>query len=271
MHKFCRKTQFACPRCNKVITESKLSEKSIDEITADVDTYNRRKVKEIYNMQQEDFDDIDEYREYEEMVEDIIYSLTYGSDEEINGALAKIESYKNAPSNQQNILANSERNLRQKDELERQLMREMEEKKRKQEEYQRLDEQEAILAREEALKRNRAMLGDQVDFMSSIDTLASTKASIIPSKDLDISEDIANVGTRLAAMLVLQQPLPKVLKSRDSHKNIDKSQERAMHLAGGYDYVIYSRRNWQEILNGVNYVEETRPGALVRAEAKEII
>jgi hypothetical protein len=52
-----------------------LSEKSLDETEVERDFSIRRKVKALFNKKERDFKTVDEFKDYEERVEDIIYNL----------------------------------------------------------------------------------------------------------------------------------------------------------------------------------------------------
>jgi CDK-activating kinase assembly factor MAT1 len=110
-HKFCsscverelyKKRQFACPRCKNMVSRDKLSTKSLDETEVERDFSIRRKVKALYNKVESDFQTVDEFKNYEEMVEDIIYNLVNLIDVENTNQL--IEKYKQE--NAKEILVN---------------------------------------------------------------------------------------------------------------------------------------------------------------------
>jgi CDK-activating kinase assembly factor MAT1 len=70
-----------------------LSSKSIEEIEVEKDLAVRRQVKTLFNKTEADFgDDLNTYKDYEEMVEDIIYNLVQEID--VPETKAKIEKYK---------------------------------------------------------------------------------------------------------------------------------------------------------------------------------
>jgi CDK-activating kinase assembly factor MAT1 len=79
-----------------------LSTKSLDETEVERDFSIRRKVKALFNKVEADFATIDEYKNYEEMVEDIIYNLVNLIDVEATNAL--VEKYKQ--DNSKEILVN---------------------------------------------------------------------------------------------------------------------------------------------------------------------
>jgi hypothetical protein len=145
-HKFCmscverelyKKRQFACPRCKSMVSRDKvcatflqcdlmlalcwvcaylqLSTKSLDETEVERDFSIRRKIKALFNKVESDFSSLEEYKNYEELVEDIIYNLVNVVDVDATNAL--VEKYKQE--NSKEIVANQ---FKRKEELKEELM-----------------------------------------------------------------------------------------------------------------------------------------------------
>lgn len=123
-HKFCsscierelyKKRQFACPRCKNMVSRDKLSKKSLDETEVERDYSIRRKITALYNKKETDFASLEEYKNYEEMVEDIIYNLVNMIDVDATNQL--IEKYKQ--DNSKEITINQ---FRRKEELKGELI-----------------------------------------------------------------------------------------------------------------------------------------------------
>mmetsp|Transcript_33989 Transcript_33989/g.78459 ORF Transcript_33989/g.78459 Transcript_33989/m.78459 type:complete len:334 (-) Transcript_33989:381-1382(-) len=86
-HQFCsncierelsRRRTFPCPLChpsNVLVKRVTLSTRSLDDFLAERDASWRRRVTAVYNKTSEDFSPAQEYDDYLEMVEDIIYSI----------------------------------------------------------------------------------------------------------------------------------------------------------------------------------------------------
>lgn len=87
-----------------------LSKKSLDETEVERDFSIRRKIKALYNKKESDFSSVDEYKNYEEMVEDIVYNLVNLVDVEATNQ--RIEKYKQ--DNSKEIVMNQ---FRRKEEL----------------------------------------------------------------------------------------------------------------------------------------------------------
>ncbi len=85
-----------------MVSRDKLSTKSLDETEVERDFSIRRKVKALYNKVESDFHTVDEFKNYEEMVEDIIYNLVNLID--VENTNQQIEKYKQE--NAKEILVN---------------------------------------------------------------------------------------------------------------------------------------------------------------------
>ncbi len=83
-HQFCptcverelslRKT-FSCPICDTIVKRSTLSTRSLDDIQCEKDTSWRRRIMKIYNKVEGDFETLNDYNDYLEQVEDLIYAI----------------------------------------------------------------------------------------------------------------------------------------------------------------------------------------------------
>ena len=103
LHKFCNqcvdrefssKRQFKCPieSCTAMVRRATLTTLTIDEHEVSEDAKIRKKIKGIYNKFEDQFDNLNAFKDYEEEVEDIIYNLVHGIDvEEMN---KKVEAYR---------------------------------------------------------------------------------------------------------------------------------------------------------------------------------
>ena len=65
--------------------------KSADEVEVEYDFQKRCEVKESFNKSVKDFKTLQEFQDYEELVECIIFDLVHGSKEEKDAAKAKLE------------------------------------------------------------------------------------------------------------------------------------------------------------------------------------
>jgi len=97
-------------KCSVLNVSFQLSKKSLDETEVERDFSIRRKIKAIYNKKESDFPSVEAFKNYEEMVEDIIFNSVNYIDEEATKQL--IEKYKQE--NSKEIVINQ---FRRKEEL----------------------------------------------------------------------------------------------------------------------------------------------------------
>jgi len=72
---FSRRNVFPCPSCRTQVKRAMLSERTLDDIQCEADTNWRRRVLKVYNKNREEFQNLLEYNNYLEEVEDIIYNI----------------------------------------------------------------------------------------------------------------------------------------------------------------------------------------------------
>lgn len=86
-HQFCsscverelsRRKTFPCPICETSVKRSTLSTQSLDYVQCEKDTSWRRRINKVYNKVESDFENLLEYNNYLEQVEDLIYSIVNG-------------------------------------------------------------------------------------------------------------------------------------------------------------------------------------------------
>lgn len=82
-----------------------LSKKSLDETEVERDFSIRRKIKALYNKKESDFASIDDYKNYEEEVEDIVFNLV--NHENVAATNEKVEKYRKE--NSKEIVINQSR------------------------------------------------------------------------------------------------------------------------------------------------------------------
>ena len=76
-----------------MVKRATLTTKTIDEHEGGEDTKIRKKIKEIFNKTEKDFESLNAFNDYEEEVEDIIYNLAHGIDvEDMNKKVDKYRS-----------------------------------------------------------------------------------------------------------------------------------------------------------------------------------
>jgi len=83
-HQFCpscidrefgRRREFPCPVCETVVKKVHLTQRSLDDVQCERDTSWRRRVLSVFNKRREDFQELQEYNDYLEKAEDMIYAI----------------------------------------------------------------------------------------------------------------------------------------------------------------------------------------------------
>eukprot|EP00026_Physarum_polycephalum_P013099 Phypoly_transcript_13469.p1 GENE.Phypoly_transcript_13469~~Phypoly_transcript_13469.p1 ORF type:complete len:333 (+),score=89.59 Phypoly_transcript_13469:109-999(+) len=110
-HKFCescvtihflKSMSMNCPDCSTVLKKNSFILQSFDDSVLQKESAIRKKILNIYNKRKEDFQNLTEYNDYLEMVEDIIFNLITNTDVEATNERVK----KYQAENQQNIFYN---------------------------------------------------------------------------------------------------------------------------------------------------------------------
>eukprot|EP01039_Chlorochromonas_danica_P008736 gene8736-9629_t len=251
-HRFCStctqrefhtKRQFACPRCKVIVTQSKLSAKSLEEIEAERDSAVRRKLKALFNKTEADFLSLDDLRDYEEMVEDLIYNLVHSIN--VEETKAAIEKYKQENTR---LIAINQMKINQKFEEEQTIIQQVEERTRAQErEFMEKIADEQKMKKEKKKLQNQMLLGEGAPQTSQLGGDSSKNASS-SQPVTNGSAQAAPVPSTLQAFLN-QRPLPERLVDGERKRAAIRSSEdsRKLHRAGGYDYSCYEARNWAQI------------------------
>jgi CDK-activating kinase assembly factor MAT1 len=256
-HKFCddcinkemaRKRQFSCPKCGIPVTREKLSIKGLDETEVERDFINRRKIKSIYNKTEEDFNTLLEFQNYEEDVEDMIFNLVHGIDEE--ETLKKIEIF------QKNNISNISQKQSKKDQDEKRIICKIKEENDlrllKIKEKQDIEYLERIQKLDHLKQVNEFLLGDRDRVIIPTSTSSSSLSSIQQSKNNTIQPIITPPAAPSKVQMFLNsRPEPKPLGNLSEKNNriIDSKESRLIEFAGGLDFINYQRRNWLEIIN----------------------
>lgn len=251
-HKFCddcinkemaRKRQFSCPTCGIPVTREKLSTKGLDETEVERDFIIRRKIKAIYNKTEEDFSTLLEFQNYEEDVEDMIFNLVQGIDEE--ETQKKIELF------QKNNISNITQKQSKKDQDEKRIINKIKEENDlrllKIKEKQEFEYLERIQKLDHLKQVNEFLLGDRDRVVAP-----SSLSSSIQSKNNIIQPIITPPAAPSRVQMFLNsRPEPKPLSNLAERNNriIDSKEAILIELAGGLDVINYQRRNWLEIIN----------------------
>jgi hypothetical protein len=262
-HKFCSnclhdmfthqgKRQFACKKCTAqgrqvMIKREKLSAKSLAETEVEKDVRVRRKVMAIYNKQKEAFETIEEFRNYEEEVEDIIYNLVNNINTEKTQQIIKLYANRN----EESIAYNAGKRSELDQVLDKQIQIQNENLLRKIQQNRISEEEEIRYKKEHKRQVNELMLGER-------DTLQVTKGMKIGALDTPASasaSDIIGNNTQLNQqslfMLLNPRELPKIVKINTYDnaviRRMSKDDRRLMHTASGYTHNEWFNKTWKEI------------------------
>uniref|UniRef100_A0A060TDJ4 RNA polymerase II transcription factor B subunit 3 n=1 Tax=Blastobotrys adeninivorans TaxID=409370 RepID=A0A060TDJ4_BLAAD len=134
-----------CPYagCNKILRKNKFKEQVFEDVGVEREVNVRSRVAKVFNKREDDFDTLEEYNNYLEEVEDIVFNLV--NEVDVQETEAKLQSYEQA--NRTAILANFQRQ-KQEDEA-------LEELRRLDEEQKREERMHALQEEEEEAERKR--------------------------------------------------------------------------------------------------------------------
>eukprot|EP01038_Epipyxis_sp_PR26KG_P010067 gene10067-13527_t len=246
-HRFCSKCierenrrQFSCPVCKATVVKDKLTDKSLEETQVERDAMIRRRIKSIFNKTENEFGSTVDWKNYEEMVEDIIFNLVYDIDEAVTKE--KVKAYE--IQNQAEIRLNSYK----KQELikleNESIQNEIRDRKRREIEQQDIIRDEIQQKKELKRQNNLMMLGESNQVNRSTLIQSNTLAGINPATSNFSMNPVSSV-----AVFFAQRPLPQPIFSKNTTNKKIRSKEdlKRVHMVGGYDYSKYNNKNWFEI------------------------
>lgn len=221
----------------------------MDETEVERDYSIRRKLSAIYNKREADFSSIDDFKNYEEMVEDIIYNLVNYIDVEKTNR--QVEQYKSQYRNE--IIANEKLKAQQWKE-------ESSDIKRSQESILKSDiafgdnYRKELLVKKEAKRQINAIRlgeGDPTLTQSSLPALMSDESSNAVDPQGTPSTLPSSAVNPVAAFLASREE-PKLVSSTRNLGGLkavrSNADLRKMHQAGGYDFSEYERKNFSELV-----------------------
>lgn len=92
---FVRKREFPCPVCKTPVKRVTLTQRTLDAVQCEKDTSWRRRLLAVYNKTEADFGALQQYNDYLEEVEDMIYSIV-NEEPDAEECKAKIKEYEQA-------------------------------------------------------------------------------------------------------------------------------------------------------------------------------
>ena len=181
--KFLRLRQFNCPVCNAIVKQLTLTDKTADETEVERDTKIRKRLKAIFNKPEIMFPNRLAFHDYEEELEDLVFNLVHGIDEE--RCNARVEQYRRE--NADSIPINQSKHI----EAERRLRQTIEEERRSADElYQSFaaaDRGEKLRKMQDGRKSNTVLLGDVDESLSS--TLSLLQQRSVSQAEEEYAED----------------------------------------------------------------------------------
>jgi hypothetical protein len=252
-----------------VVKKERLSAKSLEETEAERDVRFRRRIKAIFNKSEEDFPTLQEYQDYDEEVEDIIYNLVHDID--IVTTNQKIEKYRKE--NEETIFFNQSKQMEMRGELDRRIQSQTENLQSRLQEAHEATARERLYKKEHAKQLNEVMLGDRdaVNMQSFLAESAAIAAATSSSSSATTST-FAGTGAvnpaqyapqHILAMLHPRE-LPKPTSSSQGKRALSNAEKRAAHAAGGYDERNRWRRNWKEIVSHPSIRSSSAPSSIPR-------
>ncbi len=266
-HKFCKnclndiftnqgKRQFTCAACSKVgrqvmVKREKLSKKSLDSLEVDKDIRIRRKIKSIFNQTTKDFKTLEEFNNYEEEVEDIIFNLVH--DLQVDDMKAKIDRYQRE--NEMGIALNQGKAFEEDIRLERQVQQEREALELKLQEQEIAERQERTFKAEKQRQLNEMFLGERDSLSVNIGGDAAAAANASEASTVAQQKQALQQFSSHSALLrgIEQRALPKLVSlpktkadKLDAEKALSREENLLMHRAAGYVHSTWFRKSWNE-------------------------
>ncbi|CCI40615.1 hypothetical protein ABG067_002944 [Albugo candida] len=245
--------EIACPTCSKPVKKSQLQDKTIEEINYTKEVSIRKKVLKDYNKTEDDFVTLEEYNDYLETLENLIFDLVYGDDEEKGRAQKQWKMYR------QENLAVIATNDAKKAEEERRISHLLTEQQRIAEE-RRLLQQKEDSQFEADVERQRAELMEvalgERDENQLTQLRATTTAIPIDQPTVVTAEmEAAMMGIHSAMHDAGPQPVPVPGGKRKSHFGVHESKKmrKDQQRAGGYILDLHYKRNREEAWTGIMF------------------
>uniref|UniRef100_M4BTY7 MAT1 centre domain-containing protein n=1 Tax=Hyaloperonospora arabidopsidis (strain Emoy2) TaxID=559515 RepID=M4BTY7_HYAAE len=277
---FQHKREVACAACQKPVKKSQLQDRTIEELNFAKETSVRKKVTKDYNKTEEDFDTLDEYNDYLEMLENLstrrpttmitlppyresltngvfsaVFDLVYGNEDERAAAQKQWKQYR-----QENAISIATNDAKKADE-ERRIAQLIAEQQRLAEERRQLQQREdsqfeADIERQKAQLMEVA-LGERDE--SDVSTLRATTTAIPIDQAVTAEMEAAMMGFQPGAMGGAQPvPVPGGKRGPNFGVNESKKLRRQQQLAGGYDPDLHFKRNRTEAWCGIYFYPTDR-------------
>uniref|UniRef100_A0AAV1US84 RING-type domain-containing protein n=1 Tax=Peronospora matthiolae TaxID=2874970 RepID=A0AAV1US84_9STRA len=263
-HRFCdhcikrefqHKREVACAACQKPVKKSQLQDKTIEELNFAKETSIRKKVIKDYNKTEEDFDTLDEYNDYLETLENLVFDLVYGNEDERAAAQKQWKQYR-----QENAILIATNDAKKADE-ERRIAQLIAEQQRMAEERRQLQQREdSQFEADLELQKEQLMevaLGERDE--SDVAKLRATTTAIPIDQAVTAEMEAAMMGFQ-PGVIGGPQPIPVPGGKRGPNFGVNESKKlrRQQQLAGGYDPDVHFKRNRTEAWCGIYFCPTDR-------------
>lgn len=249
-HRFCKncitdvfthqgKRQFACEGCRKqgkniMVKREKLSMKDIHETEVEKDIRVRRRVKAVYNKNEEDFPTVLDFKNYEEEIEDIIFNWVH--DVNAQEMKKKVDDYEKQ--NYDDVVYNRSREMDENSILDRKIKVQNEQLVSKIREVRKLDFEAKKLEKEKARQLNEVMLGERD--ATDLNMVRMKNEPAEGAVEVDANAVYASAGHQALVEMLNQVPLPKAVNEKKMDKKtqmrMSAAEKRVCDTAGGYSH-----------------------------------
>jgi len=240
---------FPCPDCKTILKKNSFVAQNQDDSALSKENAIRRRILRIYNKRQEEFHSLQDYNDYLETVEDIIFNLVNAQDVEATNE--QVTRYEKA--NQATIIINSSKRAEQERLIQARIQAE-EERMREQRKVFLLQDQQEAQARnlqriEEMNKKNPKANKKSKEYKKKEETKPTTTPAI-PTPAAAPLAYRPTLKPILGAQPLQQtlQPLPaRPLQQKDTNiLQQGKPYPPAAYKAGGYKEQLIRLRNREE-------------------------
>ncbi|XP_033736256.1 CDK-activating kinase assembly factor MAT1-like [Pecten maximus] len=200
----------ACPECGTALRRNNFRLQLFEDAYIEKEVEIRKKLSRDFNKKEDDFDSLNEYNDYLEMIETIVFNLS--NNEEVENTKKMIEQYRRE--NKDQILKNKTKLGRDEEYLEMLI----EQEKQSEEVRKHLFEEEAKMDKKILKKKNKEALLDELEFsdLPASRIMATHKAEIEQQEEEEAVSSIPlqvatkfSTGIRLGMSSTDNEPAPE--------------------------------------------------------------
>ncbi|KAF2767287.1 CDK-activating kinase assembly factor [Teratosphaeria nubilosa] len=263
--------QCPIPGCTRTLRKHRFREQTFEDIRVEREVDIRKRVAAVFNKREEEFEELRDYNDYLNEVEDITFNLVNGIDlAETNRRFEEYERAHAAEIKENERLAKQEKmSFSQKQKAERQLARERREAARREEEAERRELEEG---RRDLVNRlasgqdpDKVERQGQVQLKKRLDR----QAAATRQQELRAADEAARTGAPFIKGLKArptkskepERPVdpfggmriePKYFSLQDEYlwSGVQETKKDVRHMAGGYDVRDYTQRSLVAAFSG---------------------